>query len=390
MLERGLLAGLVTNGFNYATPRGLAALLNRFSSFKARIAGRTCRDIPDALVDGYLLPDLVVQVAGRLSPRLADKVFAQQEKYLAARAVKAARGKNVRALLSYSYCAYHAFKALQGSGVRLLLFQCHPHPAMVKSILQEEMRVVPGWARTLAAEKELSWGPGYVAQLEAEAALADHVFAASTFTKKSLLAAGVPENKISVVPYGADSRLCRLSARLETREKQRILFVGQMGQRKGLSYLLEACAQMDMTNRELRLCGRGFDLPDAISKNPPAWLCVRRNLSEQDLAEEYRNADVFVLPSIIEGFGLVILEALSFGLPVVATRNTGAPDIMNDGIEGRLVDVRDVSALKGAIELILSQEQLRTAMSAAALAAAGRNDWSRFRRTLADRVQEML
>jgi glycosyltransferase involved in cell wall biosynthesis len=383
MHEAGILECLVTNGYRYQSPNGLLRLLEAVPAFAGRISSRECPKLPDAAVEAHLVPELLVHGLGRISERLGDRAFAWQERLLAERAAKVAIDSGVDAVLSYSYCAYHLFSQLEGKGIRRLLFQCHPHPDFVSDILREEGSQNPKWGATLWKEKELSWGESYLAQLRAEPQMADMVVAASSFTRKSLVEKGVDGGKIVVVPYGSDSRLgAAPELGKMAGNRQRILFVGQMGQRKGLSYLLEACEGMGMAGRELRVCGRGFDIDPEIRRSKPDWLTIRRDLTEGELAREYSEADVFVLPSLVEGFGLVILEALSFGVPVVTTTSTGAPDVMTDGEEGFIVPPRDSGALRNCIARVLDSEGLRAAMSGKAKLAADRFRWKNFRAKL--------
>src|SRR5690606_19612720 len=116
-------------------------------------------------------------------------------------------------------------------------------------------------------------------------------------------------------------------------EPLRVLFVGSLGQRKGLRYLLEAMDHLG-GGFELTLIGR----PGAANCAPlTKALQTHRHIAalpHQDILAEMRRHHVLVFPSLFEGFGLVLLEAMACGLPVIATPHTAAPDLIESAKEG--------------------------------------------------------
>ena len=97
---------------------------------------------------------------------------------------------------------------------------------------------------------------------------------------------------------------------------------------------------------------------------------------------EMKQHDVFVFPSLFDGFGLVILEALSRGLPVITTKNTGGPDILEDGSDGFIVPIRSSEAITEKLQLLCDDRTLLEKMSAAALKKAARYSWQEYRHNL--------
>jgi glycosyltransferase involved in cell wall biosynthesis len=99
---------------------------------------------------------------------------------------------------------------------------------------------------------------------------------------------------------------------------------------------------------------------------------------------------VFVFPSLVEGFGLVLLEAMACGIPIITTPNTGGPDIIIDGIEGFIIPIRDVEALKVKIAWCYSHPQELAKMGIAARKKAEQLTWERYRQKLAMIIKEKL
>jgi alpha-maltose-1-phosphate synthase len=169
----------------------------------------------------------------------------------------------------------------------------------------------------------------------------------------------------------------------------RALFVGRVGPRKGFHYLLQAWQELHLPDAELLAIG--------INEFPNNWLTQYQDifryipsLPHAALNEYYSTASVFVFPSLVEGFGLVLLEAMACGIPVITTPNTAGPDILTDGVEGFIVPIRDVAALKEKLEWCYSHPEELAQMGKAARQKAEQLTWGLYRQQLASRVQELL
>jgi glycosyltransferase involved in cell wall biosynthesis len=245
---------------------------------------------------------------------------------------------------------------------------------------------------------ELCWSGKDFRRLEAESTMADLIIVASTFTRNSLIENAIDPKRIVVVPYGTDDGRFDHGyfkgepppPKRKRTGSLRVIFVGQMGQRKGVRDLLSACDLFGWNRCELRICGRGFDLDPAALRIGSQSITIRRNLSNDDLAQEYRSADVMVLPSVLEGFGLVLLEAISFGVPVIATTNSGAPDIIQNEREGFIVPIRSPEAIASYLDLLWREPERRTRMSEAALCTSATLTWAQFRRGVSGAVRQFL
>jgi glycosyltransferase involved in cell wall biosynthesis len=293
------------------------------------------------------------------------------------------------ALLSYSYYGHSAFSNFSGNQPRIL-FQLHPHPASVRAILQQERALHPDCAESLGKEWELALPQQDFDRLLEETAMANHWLVASQFTKRTLIDAGVPAERVAVVPYGAD--LARFApARRPDRgvgRPLRLLFVGTLSQRKGVKYLLEALKLLPPGTVELTLCGRPVD--DLALFRGNSQVRVYPSISDKGLLEAYRNADVFVFPSLAEGFGHVLLEAMASGLPIVSTDRTAAPDLIRHGVEGFLVEAGNSSDLAAHLDEFVKNPDLAASMGAAARRRAEYFTWSRFRRGVIEFVTSVL
>jgi glycosyltransferase involved in cell wall biosynthesis len=288
------------------------------------------------------------------------------------------------ALLSYSYYAHSAFSNYTGSRARIL-FQLHPHPESVRRILLQELADHPECAVSLAKEWEMSLPPADFERLVEETGMADRWIAASSFTRQTLTENGVPGEHIAVVPYGVDlNRFTPGKRSCETAHSQplRLLFAGTINQRKGVAYLAQALRLFGRADVELRICGR---VVDDLQLFEPFGSQVRITplVSGEELIEAYREADVFVLPSVAEGFGHVLLESLACGTPVLSTTSTAAPDLIDDGEQGFVVPPRDGGALADRLEWCLRHRGRLAQMRKNSRERAERFSWERFRSGIA-------
>jgi len=196
----------------------------------------------------------------------------------------------------------------------------------------------------------------------------NHIICPSSFVKDTLVESGVPTNKISIVPYGIAPVSSRAGKNLNDKQFSTdsfsILFVGQLSTRKGLHYLLEAFNNFKHPHKHLILAGPIlFETKQILSGYCLDNVKVLGSCSKSELDYYYSNADVFVLPSLAEGLALVIGEAVSYGLPIIFTRETGADDIISDGVEGLKVISKSSISICDAFQRLASDCELKHKLS---------------------------
>jgi len=203
--------------------------------------------------------------------------------------------------------------------------------------------------------------------------------------------AGAEPHKITVVPEGIDLNLYYAKAD-QSKESENILFVGRLATEKGLSFLIEAIPEVvsQHPSATFLFVGEDHGVKHALLRRA-ADLKVSRYVKflgpkfGAALADIYRESRLFVLPSLYETFGLVILEAMASGLPIVTTRVGGVPELVRDGYNGVLVPPKDHVALAEAINSLLSNRQLYRRMSAQNVETAKRYSWRR----IAERIEAL-
>lgn len=284
-----------------------------------------------------------------------------------------------RAVYAYEDGAQYSFQAARRQGARTLYDLPIGYWRAARSLLLEEAQREPEWAGTLIGNQD---SVAKTERKDAELALADVVFVASSFTRDTLGVSGY-KGPIVVVPYGSPT--AAPVTRPETpREggKLRVLFVGSLGQRKGLSYLFAACRQVQSAI-SLTVIGQKPLEPCPVLDRELAAVRWLPSCSHQQILAEMAAHDVFVFPSLFEGFGLVLLEALAMGLPIITTPNTAGPDLIQEGVQGFVVPIRDANAIAAKLELLHREPARLAEMSRAARDRAREFSWGKYEKTLA-------
>ena len=386
--EAGLLDTLVTDLFFPADrrwARALARLLPR--RLRSLLAQRSEPRLHSARVRQDLRMGLRTLLLDRL-PHVSAAARRDQTRAgdaaLGRRAGALAR-EHSAALVSYSYYGYDAFTAFGRPGT---LFQLHPHPATMRCILSEELAAHPDCAASLLQEWELSLPEADFDHLVRETAMAENFLCASSFTRSTLIEHGAAPGRIRVVPYGVDSTRFHPdpSRQPAPGSRLKLLFVGRINQRKGIKYLLEALRLLNTQQVELTVCGRVVDSLEIFAPFGDQ-VRIRPSVSAAELVHAYQSADLFVFPSVAEGFAQVLLESLASGLPILSTTRTAAPDLITDGEQGFIVAPQSSFAVASSIEWALTHRAELARMRLAARERAEHFTWQRFRHGVVDAMR---
>jgi glycosyltransferase involved in cell wall biosynthesis len=285
-------------------------------------------------------------------------------------------------LFVYSNYAKTAFNSPRAAKKVKGLFVFHPHPNVIVDRLRDDFRRHPECAWSMDHEPETKNEPRVRAQLDEEWRRADFITVASTFTKDSLVRAGCDGSKIVVTPYGVDCGAIPFTPSRKAGAQCRFLFVGQGLQRKGLHHLLRAWTKARLPDASLTIIAGVLDPGIAALAGPDVTLL--RYQARSELLEAYRNAHVMVMPSLVEGFGLVYLEAMAAGCFVIGTGNTGLPDINPPAWAARLVSPGDIDGLASCLAETRALHASRAIAPERIRAFAETLTWSKFRSAIAD------
>jgi glycosyltransferase involved in cell wall biosynthesis len=203
---------------------------------------------------------------------------------------------------------------------------------------------------------------------ELEYDLCDRIVVPSSVARQSFEEFGYGK-KVEVMLRGVDHTVFRPPDTRGPRDFFRVCFVGRIELAKGVPYLLRAWKRLALRNAELLLIGTVQpEIAPILKEYGAANIRLTGWVPPQELAEHYRQSDLFVMPSVNEGLALVILEAMASGLPIVATDRSGAADVVDDGKEGFVVPARNVDALVESIRWCSEHRAEASAMAKTARA----------------------
>lgn len=358
--------------------------------------------LPDGRIKKYLRkryhPRInAMQVRTRLLPSVATKIGMRRARSQAAhyrwvfwhnvqfdRWVAAHLSKFGNLAFGYESASLLTFQRAAALGIPRVLYQpiaCAEKAAM---LLDEEKQLFPELADTLRynyfPEDELK-------RRREERRLAYAILCASTFTKQSLIETGVEATKIIVEPYGVDQSVFAPSE--DKFERFSVVWASSYTQTKGIGYLLEALARQPVPGMELVLAGYPYGT-DAVALYEHR-IRVRRlgHIARSELARVMGRCHVHVFPTLIEGFGRNLIEAMASGLPVITTANCAAPDLIEDGVTGFIVPIRDIDAICEKLAWVYDHPQEAIQMGERARQAVASLTQADYRRRFADRLQSI-
>jgi glycosyltransferase involved in cell wall biosynthesis len=293
-------------------------------------------------------------------------------------------GPNRAIVYSYFLEGFVAFYRLIGRKPDVLIcFQVHPTPWFINRIIADDTKAFASIKTvTFMKDMEISYSEpqiaGYIDALNS----CDSLICASSVTARSIRHPRAISKSCAVIPYGSrySSHVPKHSPHWRARGKIKLLTVSQVTQRKGLHWAFEAMSRMapELTDR-FEWIVVSFRVDGQIAGLAPPNVRFVSKLPESDLADLIGSADLFVMPSLIEGFGLVYIEALSMGTPVVYTGNTGADDFCIDGVHGFRVDVSSLEGLKNLFTSLCEAPDRLLGMREKCAELAKTITWDRFR-----------
>ena len=319
-----------------------------------------CVDLPNEKVHGNPLVGLKYRRdIKRLEIYSAQPHIIASQK-LASQAKKLARSMDFSTIYSFDIQALETFSSFKGQGKRFVLEQCvAPRRTLIElmdrlagNLTEDPNSYHRSQLKVLADREEAEWK------------FADIIVCPSPYVKSELLRYGVADEKVKIVPYGFTPRAHTVNETVLRPKKRplRALFVGSVEPRKGPQDLvtavkrLEGAVQLDMFGNLSKVNPKDYKSPHVV---------LHGKLPFPRIEQAYREADVFVLPSYLEGSATVVYEAMSNGLPCIVTHETGS--VIRDGVDGFIVPSGDIDTLTDRLRRLSNDPALCSKMGQAAL-----------------------
>jgi glycosyltransferase involved in cell wall biosynthesis len=260
------------------------------------------------------------------------------------------------------------------------------HWRTLRQLLDEEAGRLPAWKATLrggASDSE-----GKLERKARELELAEVVMCPSHFVAGSIPGNVRVNKKIVVAPFGSPPSSPPKKSARTAGTKLRVLFAGSMSQRKGLGDLFAAARLLNRNDVELVVMGAPQTHMEFYRGEFPGFT-YEPGRSHARVLELMQGCDVFCLPSIVEGRALVMQEAMSQGLPLIITPNTGGEDLIDEGVTGFLVPIRRADMIAEKIAWCADNRAALSDMSRAAQAKAAQHTWIAYGRTITSAILDL-
>lgn len=316
----------------------------------------------------------------------ADDVFHYIDKKVASYIKR--HSKEISAVYSSDEGAFYSFNEAKRLNIKCIFDLPIIHWRTYQKLLETEKIKNPQWASILGIYND---SKEKLARKDQELLLADKIYVASNFTKQSILT-DFPYKlnaEIEVIPYGfPEVNKNRVYTPIGNR-KLKFLYVGRLSQSKGLSYLFESISSFK-EEIELTLVGSGDIEGCRVLKEQIRNYKYIPYLAHEKVLSLMAESDIFIFPSLFEGFGMVITEAMSQGTPVLTTTRTCGSDFIIDGINGWLVESGNSEQLRLKIRQILNNKNKLPEISINAMKTALKRPWSVYEKELAESINKFL
>jgi len=349
---------------HYAVPRALklGGLLDALITdlWMKRLIGRFHPGLAGARVVAPNISALTFELKASLARENGWALISRRNHWFQKQAVgQLARNHNGNhTVFAYSYAAKEIFEFARARGWRTVLGQIDPGPA--------EERIVAGLQSPIS---HTHWEPApkaYWDNWRDECSLADQIVVNSNWSRDALIAEGVATEKIRVIPVAYEGGnetppfQRHYPGAFSAERPLRVLFLGQVNLRKGVAQLLEAVKLLSGEHVEFWFVGPiQIRVPQELKLHPQVrWFGVAPRVSVDSY---YRDADVFILPTLSDGFGLTQLEAQAWKLPVIVSRYCG--EVVRDGFNGCVLEEVSGEAIAEVIRGFLRSPERLSAMS---------------------------
>ena len=386
--EGGALAayrtGLVDN-YRHAWSRTARQWIGAAAPRAARrLERRRITTVPDGLIYSERVCDGLLTLAQmlKLNPTVQDALWESVEKRFDERCAAALARTPCDGFIGVEHGCLESARAARSLGKHVVVAFLSPHHETLRECVFDEYAKYPQ-LMTPYVERLLRLMPRRTARKDEEARLADMIHVASRFTSQSLVKhAGVDARKIMCVPCGGPPPVDRADVPRSFDGPVRFLYSGNVSVNKGVHYLLQAWHSIGGgPHATLDLFG-SVQLPLEALREISRGATFHGPVPPSDLHGAYRAASVLILPTLCDGFGLVVQEALAHGVPVITTTNAGAADLIQDGRNGFVVAPASVAALTEKMQWCITHPREISRMRLAALDTAQAWTWDRFRETL--------
>lgn len=344
-----------------------------FEPYFKKISNRIIRGLPSNKLVSFPVQELISLNKIKRSNNAEQSYFKRNLQFQ--ELIKNSIIKKSSAVIGFDTSSWIIINKCRNLSIPFILDVSIAHSNSKNLIYEAIAKQYPTWTNTLELKSQKLLE---IEQKELENST--HIVVASTFSKNSLIQNGIVDYKISMNPYGIDLSAFPLKPIFNKTNIIRFIFSGLVDARKGIPLLLDVFKQLNSNKAMLSIVGPiQANIEQLIRKNYELEnIEIIGKVPHIEMPELIQRHDVFVFPSYFEGFALVILEAMASGLPVITTTATAGPDIIENGIEGFIIEPGDKEGLTAAIQFFIDNPSQIEIMGRAARKKAELYSWDAY------------
>lgn len=300
---------------------------------------------------------------------------------------------NVDAVIMYDTTSKKCFEILEKKAphIKRIMDVSAVDRLYMKQIYKEDMQNCIKFADKLNNEIGFLFKERYINWIQLENKLTQHFIVPSQFVKKSLEFSGVKHDNIYICPYGVDLNKFDIKKyeKKTDKDKLKCIYIGNVTQMKGIYYLLESIKQFDKDKVDLKIVGAVNNRNGIFDEYKDR--CDFIGQVTHDKVKEYlRDSDIMIFPSLGDSFGLVVLEAMSCGVPVICSFNAGASDIIVNYKNGFTVEDSSIEAIVEKIQWFMENRDNIELMGINANLTANDYTWNLYEKNISKIIKGIL
>jgi glycosyltransferase involved in cell wall biosynthesis len=362
------------------------------SEIRRELLRRAIVQLPNSVIEERPFWEVIRTMAAkaRCSRRLVDQIWdIMSRDFTRALGRRLSRG-DINTVYAYEYTALEAFEVAETMGIAKVLDLPSLHNRSYESMRLNELSRFP---ELVQGDEEyfVKSFEARQARRDAEVSRADVIITNSSVTRRSHIDAGADPKKIHVVPCGSPPpiKCCGGKAR-DDRRALSVVWAGSFSVRKGAHLVMAALRSLPLGHAIMVNVYGSNTLPEGMVKPVPRGIHFYGSIPRSVLFNVFEQADVLLFPTLSDGFGMVVTEAFSRGLPVITTKRAGAADLVIHGRNGLIIPAGSVSSIAEALQWCLDNRKELAEMRHSALQTAAEWQWSDYRRALMEGVMEGL
>lgn len=389
--QQGCLYRYITTYYAFQGKQSILKKIPLFKSLTSRALKRRCEELEDAEVKtfGEIAFFLVAFLLrsdkkGNLYRRVNHWLSHWFGRKVAQYAIK----NQVDAVVMYDTNAETCFSILEKKAPQIIRIQdvSAINRLYMKHVYEEDMKRSPQLAKHLLLERGFLFDKKYEKSWHKEISLSDYFIVPSEIVSESLIFSGVKRENIFKCPYGTYFEVRRREHIVKNRIE--VLYVGNITQMKGIFYLLEAVSRLPEEKFHLTIVGK-YDESWELLKKYKNKVCFTGYVMHEEVRNYLEMSDVFVFPSLGDSFGLAVLEALSYGLPVICSDHAGAADAITNGKNGFIVPVGSVEAIEEKLVYCYEHPEFIASAREKAYNTAEKYTWKQYQCHIEEMVEHI-